>query len=146
MFPKIKNRAIFIADAHESENRDDFFKFLKKIENKEITTPQLFLMGDMFDLLVGKVEYGVKKRKKYIELIDKIALHVEVIYFEGNHDFNLDVVFKNVQVIPIEKQPIEARLEDETLVFLSHGDSFEGFGYGLYTSLIRSNIVIKIYH
>ena len=74
----LQDKAIFIADAHESENRDDFFKFLKKIENKEITTPQLFLMGDMFDLLVGDIAYTVKKYQKYIDLIEKISLHVEV--------------------------------------------------------------------
>ncbi len=144
MYPKIKNGAIFIADAHENDRRDKFYHFLKKLESKEITTPQLFLMGDIFDLLVGEVEYSVKKNQKYIDLIDKIALHVEVIYFEGNHDFSLSNLFKNLKVIPIQLQPMRFNLEDDTLVYLSHGDKYGGFVHSTYTKLIRSYFLLKI--
>jgi UDP-2,3-diacylglucosamine hydrolase len=140
---KIKNGAVFIADAHENDKRKSFYHFLQLIESKEIKTPQLFLMGDMFDLLVGKVEYSVKKYKKYIDLIDKISLHVEVFYFEGNHDFALENLFKNVQIIPIQSQPKKFFLEDETLVYLAHGDKYGGFVHNSYTKLIRSNTVLK---
>jgi len=141
---KIKNGAIFIADAHEDENKNNFYNFLEKIDSKELQTEQLFLMGDMFDLLVGKVEYGVKKYEKYIKLIDKIALHVEVIYFEGNHDFGLDSLFKNVTVISLEKQPQKAKLEDNTVVYLSHGDKYADFIHTIYTKIIRSESITKI--
>jgi UDP-2,3-diacylglucosamine hydrolase len=141
---KIKNGAIFIADSHEDENKSDFYDFLKKIDSKELPTEQLFLMGDMFDLLVGKVEYGVKKYEKYIKLIDEIALHVEVIYFEGNHDFGLNSLFKNVMVIPLEKQPQYAKLEDDTVVYLSHGDKYADFIHTTYTKIIRSKCVLKV--
>ena len=141
---KIKNGAIFIADSHEDENKNDFYDFLKKVDSRELQTEQLFLMGDMFDLLVGEVEYGVKKYKKYIELIDKIALHVEVIYFEGNHDFALQSLFKNVKVIALENQPQCAKLEDETIVYLSHGDKYGDFTHAIYTKIVRSNIILKV--
>jgi len=141
---KIKNGAIFIADSHEDENRSDFYNFLKKIDSKELQTEQLFLMGDMFDLLVGKVEYGVKKYEKYIKLIDKIALHVEVIYFEGNHDFGLSSLFQNVKVIPLKMQPQYAHLEDNTVVYLSHGDKYADFIHTTYTKIIRSELILKV--
>ena len=144
MYPKIKNGAIFIADAHEDNQRDGFYTFLQKIDSKEIPTPQLFLMGDMFDLLVGKVEYGVKKYKKYIDLIEKISLHVDVIYFEGNHDFALSNLFKNAKTIPIQLQPMKFILEDDTLVYLSHGDKYGGFVHNTYTKLIRSSFILRI--
>ena len=144
MYLKIKNQAIFIADAHEDSTRDSFYTFLKQIDSKELSTPQLFLMGDMFDLLVGKVEHGVKKYKKYIDLIEKITLHVEVFYFEGNHDFALSNLFKNVKVIPIQLQPTKFVLEDDTLVYLSHGDKYGGFVHNTYTKLIRSPSVLAI--
>jgi len=144
MYPKIKNRAIFIADAHENDRRDKFYLFLQKIESKEIDTPQLFLMGDMFDLLVGEVEYTVKKYEKYIDLINKISLHVEVFYFEGNHDFVLASLFKNIKVVPILLQPMKFSLEDDTLVYLSHGDKNGGFIHDIYTKLIRSVLLLKI--
>lgn len=144
MCHKIKNGAIFIADAHENDKRDKFYHFLTKIDNKEILTPQLFLMGDMFDLLVGKVEYTLHKNQKYIELLNKIALHVEIIYFEGNHDFALSNTFKNITVIPIQKQPQKFILEDDTLVYLSHGDKYGGFIHTTYTRLIRASMVLKV--
>jgi len=144
MYHKIKNGAIFIADAHENDKRDKFYHFLTKIDNKEIVTSQLFLMGDMFDLLVGKVEYTLDKNQKYIKLLNKIALHVEIIYFEGNHDFALSGTFENIIVIPIQKQPQQFVLEDDTLVYLSHGDKYGGFVHNLYTRLIRASTVLKV--
>ena len=144
MYPNIKNGAIFIADAHEDSQREGFYTFLKKIDTKKLSTPQLFLMGDMFDLLVGKVKHGVKKYKKYIDLIEKITLHVEVFYFEGNHDFALSNLFKNVKVIPIQLQPMKFVLEDNTLVYLSHGDKYGGFVHDTYTKLVRSPLLLKI--
>lgn len=140
----IKEGAIFIADAHEDESKDDLYKLLKKIETKEIKTPQLFLMGDMFDLLVGKVEYGVEKYKKYINLIEKIALDIEVIYLEGNHDFGLKSLFKNVKIYPIQMQPVKGKFEDGTLVYLLHGDKYGDFIHKVYTKLIRSNGLLKV--
>ena len=50
---KIQKNAIFIADSHYPHHRDNFLLILKKIKSKEIITPQLFLMGDNFDLLFG---------------------------------------------------------------------------------------------
>ncbi len=144
MYPNIKNGAIFIADAHEDDRKDAFYCFLKQIESGDIVTTQLFLMGDMFDLLVGKVEYGTKKYKKYIDLIDLIALYVEVYYFEGNHDFALSNLFKNVKVIPIQLQPMEFVLEDDTLVYLLHGDKYGGLVHNTYTKLIRSPFILSI--
>jgi UDP-2,3-diacylglucosamine hydrolase len=144
MYHRIKNGAIFIADAHENDKRDKFYRFLECIESKKITTPQLFLMGDMFDLLVGKVEYSVKKYQKYIDLIEKISLHVEVFYFEGNHDFALSNLFKNVKVIPIQLQPMKFVLEDNTLVYLSHGDKYGGFVHNTYKGWFVAKIK-KIY-
>jgi len=141
---KIKNGAIFIADSHEDEKKDDFYNFLKKIDLKELKTEQLFLMGDMFDLLIGEVEYGVKEYEKYIKLIDKIALSIEVIYFEGNHDFELKSLFKNVKVISLSKQPQKSILEDNTIVYLSHGDKYADLIHTLYTRLIRSKCILKI--
>ena len=144
MYPKIKNGAIFIADAHEDERKNDFYHFLEQVDSQKITTSQLFLMGDMFDLLVGKVEYGVKKYKKYIDLIEKIALHVEVYYFEGNHDFVLSNLFQNVKVIPIQFQPMKFVLEDDTLIYLSHGDKYGGFTHNTYTKIIRLPLILTI--
>lgn len=143
MYPKIHEGAVFIADAHENDRRHEFYVFLQKIDKKEIITTQLFLMGDIFDLLVGKVFYTSKKYKKYIDLMEKIALHVEVFYFEGNHDFSLDNIFQNVKVIPIKEQPKKFILPDLSEALLLHGDKYGGKLHNFYTRLIRSRRVLQ---
>ncbi|MDR2789727.1 MAG: UDP-2,3-diacylglucosamine diphosphatase [Campylobacteraceae bacterium] len=135
---EIKDRALFVADAHENgKNRTLFSKLLCMVKSGEITAPQLFLMGDIFDLLVG----GAKKTelifKNEIEILEEIAQKIEVFYFEGNHDFNLDRIFSSVKVIPLKLQPILFESECGTFA-LSHGDLGGTCAYKFYTALIRN--------
>ncbi|HEC1767495.1 TPA: metallophosphoesterase, partial [Campylobacter lari] len=102
----IKENAIFIADAHENENRRGFWEFLQTLKNKKIQTPQLFLMGDIFDLLIYEVKATHDFAKAYINLLEELADEIEIIYLEGNHDFNLTKFFKKVKVFSIKQQPL----------------------------------------
>jgi UDP-2,3-diacylglucosamine hydrolase len=138
----LQDKAIFIADAHENgENRKDFMSFLKEIEIGKINAPQLFLMGDMFDFLSGCVKYTLSLYEQELKLLDKIAQNIEVYYFEGNHDFNLDGIFKYVNVIPLDKQPFRAMAANLTFAF-AHGDLHVGFFYKFYTKIVRNRRVI----
>ncbi|MDR0579127.1 MAG: metallophosphoesterase [Campylobacteraceae bacterium] len=137
----LKEGAVFIADAHENGvNRKDFTLFLKKVEFGEIKTPQLFLMGDMFDFLSKGAKYTLLLHKYELEMLDKIAENTDVYYLEGNHDFNLSGIFKHVNVIPVKNQPLYAKA-DKTYA-ISHGDLYVGFFYNIYTKIIRSKSVI----
>lgn len=120
----IKENAIFIADAHENENRRGFWVFLQALKDKKIQTPQLFLMGDIFDLLIYEVKATHGFAKAYIDLLEELANEIEIIYLEGNHDFNLAKFFKNVKVFSIKQQPLLCEFQDKTLVKLAHGDIF----------------------
>lgn len=144
MSPKliIKEGALFIADAHDSSERAFFFDFLVYVNQNP--PPQLFLMGDMFDLLVGSVDYGVKQYQHYIDLIEEIGHKCEVYYFEGNHDFNLSKLFKHVHVIPIEEQPLLCQLPSGKSCLLLHGDKYGSFVQRCYTSIIRNSAVLKV--
>ncbi|EAK9944322.1 UDP-2,3-diacylglucosamine diphosphatase [Campylobacter lari] len=120
----IKENAIFIADAHENENRRGFWEFLQALKDKKIQTPQLFLMGDIFDLLIYEVKATHGFAKAYIDLLEELADEIEIIYLEGNHDFNLAKFFKKVKVFSIKQQPLLCEFQDKTLVKLAHGDIF----------------------
>ncbi|AJC86822.1 UDP-2,3-diacylglucosamine diphosphatase [Campylobacter sp. RM16704] len=120
----IKENAIFIADAHENENRRGFWKFLQALKNGKIQTSQLFLMGDIFDLLIYEIKATHNFAKDYIDLLEELACEIEIIYLEGNHDFNLAKFFKNVKVYNIEQQPLLCEFQDHTLAKLAHGDIF----------------------
>ena len=123
----IKNGAIFIADSHENENRENFWYFLRALKNGEIKTPQLFLMGDMFDFLAGECEFFVKFYERYVRTIDELGEKMEIYYFEGNHDFNLASLFKNIKIYPIGVQPARFVSECGQSVFIAHGDIFLPF-------------------
>ncbi|MDR2342270.1 MAG: metallophosphoesterase [Campylobacteraceae bacterium] len=137
----LKEGAVFIADAHENGvNRKDFALFLKKMELGEIKTPQLFLMGDIFDFLSKGAKYTLLLYKHELEMLDKIAKNTEVYYLEGNHDFNLSGIFKYVNVISIKNQPLYAKTS--IIYAISHGDLYVGFFYNIYTKIIRSKSVV----
>ena len=143
---KLKSKALFIADAHyPNHKKEEFLKLLSSINSQEIQTPQLILMGDIFDLLVGNSPYLQKRFANEIALINQIAQKIEVIYLEGNHDFYLNPLFsRDVQIIPIEKQPLTLTHNNKSYA-LSHGDRYTmNRGYKLYTKLIRLPIILRL--
>ena len=138
----IKEGALFIADAHDSDERSFFLNFLEHLQHTP--PPQLFLMGDMFDLLVGGISHTEKKYARYIEAINALSKTCEIIYFEGNHDFNLSKLFLHVNVIPIQHQPMRGCFEDGTICLLSHGDRYAKGLEALYTAWIRHPLTLTI--
>ena len=143
MYLNIENEAIFVADSHYNEKNKEFLIFLKKVESKEIFCTQLFLMGDMIDFISGESKYFIKQNSVIIELLNKLSKEIQIIYLEGNHDYNLKSIFSNINVIKRENQPLLAKLKNNQTVSLSHGDNFIDWKYDLYCKLIRNTIFLK---
>ena len=139
----VKNGAIFIADSHENENRENFWRFLCALKCGEIKTSQLFLMGDMFDFLAGECEFFVKFYERYVRAIDELGEEMEIYYFEGNHDFNLAGLFKNVKAYPIGAQPVKFASECGESVLIAHGDIFLPFVAKYALRFLRVKIFLK---
>ena len=140
----IKEQALFIADSHYPHHGDAFLDLLKKLERGEIETPQLFLMGDNFDLLFGHNDYIQTFSKEAIALLQTLSQKLEIHYFEGNHDFCLTELFPNIQVYTREQQPIMFQL-NEKKVAISHGDKYvTGFGYDLYCKILRNKTTLTL--
>ncbi len=107
---ELKSGAFFIADAHENEQRQGFLDFLRTLESGQIKTPQLILMGDIFEIFVGQVRPTHDFAAPYVNLLESIATKgVEVLYVEGNHDFNLTKMFRKVRVFALENQPLRLK-------------------------------------
>lgn len=141
---QLKEQALFIADAHYPHHGDMFLELLKKIENQTIQTPQLFLMGDIFDLLFGHNNYIKTFSLQAIERIQKLSKSIEIIYLEGNHDFCLKEIFPNVKVYSRKEQPIHYKLKNQD-IYLAHGDLYQtGFGYNLYSKLLRNKTTLTL--
>ncbi|MDD5359748.1 MAG: UDP-2,3-diacylglucosamine diphosphatase [Sulfurovaceae bacterium] len=140
----IKESALFIADAHYPHHGNEFMDLLHKLKNGEITTPQLFLMGDIFDLLFGYNDYITTFCHEATALLQELSKTIEMHYFEGNHDFCLKNVFPDMHIYSRDDQPIIMKL-GENRVSLSHGDKYDaGFGYGVYCKLLRSKTTLNI--
>ncbi len=139
---EIQEGAFVISDAHYSNKRLELLDFFKAIESNKLQVPQLILMGDIFDALFGGIKKTTLNNQEIIDLLNKISNKIEVIYLEGNHDFNLSKIFLHVKVFPISQQPLTCRYQDKKVI-LAHGDFDGAFGYKVYTFLIRNKIILK---
>jgi UDP-2,3-diacylglucosamine hydrolase len=146
--PSIKSEAIFLADSHYNPlGREEVLPFLEAIGRGEVKTPQLFLMGDICDALIGKFRYCRARNKPIIDAIDAIAKSgAEVWYFEGNHDFALEGVFSEaVKIVKKSDQPKRFLFENER-VWLLHGDYRVELRYAIYAAFIRTRIGLALTH
>jgi len=140
---EIKEGAFFITDAHYSDFRPELLEFIKAIHSKKLCPTQLILLGDIFDALFGSITYTIQNHKEIISLLNDISQDIELIYLEGNHDFNLKYVFPKAKVFTIASQPVECVLNGKKTL-LAHGDFGTDLGYMLYTSVIRNRFLLPI--
>ncbi|HUH41629.1 MAG TPA: metallophosphoesterase [Sulfurimonas sp.] len=140
---EILEGAFVVADAHYSDERPLFLDFLKEIHSGVLRPTQLILMGDIFDALFGEIPYTHEVNKEAIKLINEISNKMEVIYLEGNHDFNLASLFLNIKTFPISAQPLTCRYKDKKII-LAHGDIEGAPLYKVYTKIIRNHYVLLI--
>ena len=143
MYLSIKSDSIFVADSHFNEKNRELLTLLQKVESKEIVTSQLFLMGDIFDFISGESRYFIKQNYQVIELLNKLSKDIQIVYLEGNHDYNLKSIFPNINVIKRENQPLLAKLENNQTISLSHGDNFINWKYDLYCKIIRNTFFLQ---
>lgn len=120
-YTQIRDGAIFLADSHHAFYRDtlsDFFAFL--IESAKIKSTknldsieskqkiQLFLLGDIFDFLVGGIKQSQRDNAEVLGQLETLSELYEIYYFEGNHDFNLSQIpqLSQLKVFSIKEQPV----------------------------------------
>ncbi len=139
----LKEGAVLICDAHYSDQRPQLLELLKCIETGAVAATQLILLGDIFDLLLGPVPLTLQRNSEAIKTINAIAKRVEVIFFEGNHDFLLEGIFEDVRIVPIAQQPLRAEYQGKKLL-LAHGDILAGRAYALYCAIIRNPFVLRL--
>ena len=140
---ELKAGALLVADAHYSARRPELLAFLKAVDSGAIPAAQLILMGDIFDLLFGGIPKTLERNQEAVDTINAIASKMEVLYLEGNHDFQLASYFPKVRVYSLKQQPVACRLNGAKIL-LAHGDWGTEMLYRLYTSVIRSKAVLGL--
>jgi len=140
---ELKEGAVIISDAHFSHQRPELLRLIKKIESKKLQTPQLILMGDVFDALFGQVPHTHKINSQMISLLNALSKDIELIYLEGNHDFNLIKLFPKAKVCSLAMQPLICTYKNKKIA-LAHGDFDVSTGYLRYTKIIRNPFILLI--
>jgi len=142
--PMIKEEALFVADSHYPHHGDAFLALLQKLDSGVLQTPQLFLMGDNFDLLFGYNDYIQTFSQEAIALLQTLSEKMEIHYFEGNHDFCLKPIFPDMHIYSRNKQPAFFEMDGKR-VGISHGDRYvTGFGYDLYCKVLRNRTTLTL--
>ncbi|WP_026803414.1 UDP-2,3-diacylglucosamine diphosphatase [Aliarcobacter lanthieri] len=141
MNTSLKEEAIFIADSHYNKKNQEFLYLLERIEKDDFFTSQIFLMGDNFDFLSVESKYFVEQNYEVIDRLNQLSLKKEIIYLEGNHDFNLQKLFPNIKVIKREDQPFLIKYKNNVIA-LSHGDNFINWKYELFCKIIRNSFLL----
>lgn len=140
---RIQEGAIFIADSHHhslyQNTLDSVFEMLLQSPSR-----QIFLMGDIFDFLVGGVKKALQDNQKTLALLEQLSVRHTIYYFEGNHDFLLSKIpyFKNICCFPLSAQPVCFDF-GEKKAYLAHGDVFLNWHYTFYTQVIRQQFLIN---
>lgn len=159
----------FISDLHIKKAHDEPSKVLRsffsheKVQNSDV----VFLLGDIFDFLIGEHKAYIKEYAFFFESILELIENGKVIYFfEGNHDFHFSNTITsflkskttNYQNFKYLKQGIFLKL-DTKKAFICHGYEFDYDNkyfkrwYKIYTStfmqiltsyIIPYNVLIKL--
>ncbi len=123
-------KRIFIADAHLRNPDDDNYqlllKFLSEIRG---TAKTLFILGDLFEFWIG---YDEKAFPHYLPVLDSlqklVESGVEIVYFEGNHDFHLGKFFSETLRATIHTNPAILDIDGKR-VYVCHGDQINTQDY-----------------
>lgn len=138
----------FVSDVHIRRTGDENSKLFLKFLQHPVTqkAEKIFLLGDIFDLMVGEKNEYLKAFSTEFSEIKKLAESgKEIIFVEGNHDFHLkkllEKYFKGNKFRHYDRPFIEEY--DGTKILVCHGDEIEleNPSYQKYRSFIKSGLI-----
>ncbi|RDU72893.1 hypothetical protein CQA66_03115 [Helicobacter aurati] len=155
----LQEDAIFIADSHFKQGNNKLKKFFLCIP-KGI---QVFLMGDIFHLLIGALQSSRLENHELICIISQLSLTNTIIFLEGNHDFSLQHIWRdtldspantthhiqynpnNIRIYTYYMQPIILKNWKNNTCILAHGDLWINSFYNQYRKILNSNVSIFLF-
>jgi UDP-2,3-diacylglucosamine hydrolase len=140
-----------ISDLHIETIGDQAYilleKFLKLSKKQKVEA--VFLLGDIFDVLVGNhSEYLSEFDAFFKQLDDLLMCGIKVFYFEGNHDFHIGRLFRTRFTNYVDesffyvKKSLIIQFNDKNILF-DHGDNIEpgSVDYYFFKEFMRSDIM-----
>lgn len=118
-----------ISDVHVKKSGDDAEKLLLAfLRNSDVQSSDIiFLLGDIFDLMIGPHSQYFSRFSNYFEEIKLLIKNGKrICYVEGNHDFHIRELYKKFFFINSDL--------DSSLFSISSSFEFEDFGKTIYLS------------
>ncbi|MFA5516780.1 MAG: UDP-2,3-diacylglucosamine diphosphatase [Desulfuromonadales bacterium] len=132
---------IFLADAHLRDPADaNYRRMLRFLDEQRGQIRTLYLLGDIFDFWVGYRHVVFSACVPLLDCLRRLrASGAELVYVEGNHDFNLGPYFGDVLGCRILPDGGAVDLDGKK-VFIAHGDlaNPDDAGYRLLRRFLRS--------
>jgi len=102
--------------------RRKFSKLLLELSETEKIT-HLWLLGDIFDLLIGNYKFWFEHYRDVFDAFQKLKKSgVKILWMEGNHDFHLTELLQKLGVDVADGELSYLLDEHGTKVYLAHGD------------------------
>ena len=135
---------LFVGDAHfasgDGERRKHFFNFIQKNRS---TLNTLVIMGDFFDFWFGFRDLSPLKREygDILQFLKQLRSEgVEIIYLEGNHEFQMEPYMRETLGIDVYDNCVEIDLDGKK-IYLAHGDrAYATVSHRILTWLLRNRI------
>jgi UDP-2,3-diacylglucosamine hydrolase len=136
-------RKIFIADAHLQNETDENYRLLLEfLAGLSGNTDTLFILGDLFEFWIGYPENPFSHYAPVLEQLRRLReRNVEIVYFEGNHDFHMGPFFEKTLRARVCCGPAEFDLDGKK-VYLCHGDQINraDYSYLLLRALLHNRL------
>ena len=117
-------KILVLSDLHlrspESDQRyQKFLDVLKKFE--ENSYDELFLMGDIFDILIGPFQFWKRLHPDFFNFLRTLKINQKNIsWVQGNHDFQIGSLLEEFKINWIEQDAVLVR--NQLKIYLAHGD------------------------
>jgi len=119
----VLDRAIFLSDAHLSQDDLHTRNFLNLVEKAAAEDIPLFLLGDIFDLWFGAPGLTFRYQEPVIERLRELRRGgLRLYYVEGNRDFYLKKTHEGSTFHAVSEGEMIAVVGSRS-VYLSHGDT-----------------------
>ena len=136
-----------ISDVHIKKVDDEPYKLFMNFLNiaNEDSVEAVFLLGDIFDLMVGEYEEYINDFPELFLSLKKLSNKKKIYFLEGNHDFHLRNIFEEY-LNPLNfEYHAEGKIIDYhgKRILFCHGDDIElgNPSYKIYKYFIRSRFI-----
>ena len=148
-------RFVTISDVHIKEPGDTAEElFLSFLKSPEVNNSEgIYLLGDIFDLVVGgHLDYRYKFKRVFDALVEHANAGKMIYQFEGNHDFHFQNIIKVINKEELDHSRwfyINRPFVLENMgkrILLAHGDELEldNLSYKIYRLFIRSRLIYNL--